>query len=277
MASAHFVAALAAALAIVAAAPVQTDQDAGDNANQGLDGLSAVFSSPESKAAASFTHAFIGGLSMMIVSELGDKTFFIAAIMAMRHSRTTIFIGAIAALGLMTVLSAYLGALASFIPRVYTHYIATGLFIIFGLRLLREGYYMADDEGAEELEEVTQELKATEDKLAKEQDTFISPVLVQAFILTFLAEWGDRSQIATIILGAQEDPLGVTLGAILGHSICSFIAVMGGRLLAQRISIRTVTIMGGVVFLLFALSSLLLESSSSDELNEAAAMHEAQG
>eukprot|EP00730_Choanoeca_flexa_P015980 TRINITY_DN7463_c0_g1_i2.p3 TRINITY_DN7463_c0_g1~~TRINITY_DN7463_c0_g1_i2.p3 ORF type:complete len:108 (+),score=8.27 TRINITY_DN7463_c0_g1_i2:613-936(+) len=72
-----------------------------------------------------------------------------------------------------------------------------------------------------------------------EQDTFISPVLVQAFILTFLAEWGDRSQIATIILGAQEDPLGVTLGAILGHSICSFIAVMGGRLLAQRISIRT--------------------------------------
>lgn len=66
-----------------------------------------------------------------------------------------------------------------------------------------------------------------------------SKVFVQAFTLTFLAEWGDRSQIATIILGAREDPVGVTLGGILGHSICTFIAVMGGRIVAQRISVRT--------------------------------------
>ena len=39
------------------------------------------------------------------MSELGDKTFFIAAILAMRHSRMLVFGGAIAALGLMTVLS----------------------------------------------------------------------------------------------------------------------------------------------------------------------------
>lgn len=52
-----------------------------------------------------FLHAFIASLSVIIVSELGDKTFFIAAIMAMRHSRLTVFSGAIGALGLMTVLS----------------------------------------------------------------------------------------------------------------------------------------------------------------------------
>lgn len=40
-------------------------------------------------------------------------------------------------LGIMTVLSAYLGALATLIPRVYTNYIASGLFLFFGLRLLR--------------------------------------------------------------------------------------------------------------------------------------------
>ena len=39
------------------------------------------------------------------MSELGDKTFFIAAILAMRHSRLLVFGGAISALGLMTVLS----------------------------------------------------------------------------------------------------------------------------------------------------------------------------
>ena len=31
-----------------------------------------------------------------------------------------------------------------------------------------------------------------------------SPIFIQAFTLTFLAEWGDRSQITTIVLGASE-------------------------------------------------------------------------
>lgn len=52
-----------------------------------------------------FVHAFIASLSVILVSELGDKTFFIAAIMAMRHPRLIVFAGAIGALGLMTVLS----------------------------------------------------------------------------------------------------------------------------------------------------------------------------
>lgn len=53
----------------------------------------------------SFLHAFIASLSVIVVSELGDKTFFIAAIMAMRHPRLIVFSGAISALALMTILS----------------------------------------------------------------------------------------------------------------------------------------------------------------------------
>jgi len=52
-----------------------------------------------------FLHAFVASLSVIVVSELGDKTFFIAAIMAMKHPRLTVFIGAISALALMTILS----------------------------------------------------------------------------------------------------------------------------------------------------------------------------
>lgn len=52
-----------------------------------------------------FIHAFVASISVIIVSELGDKTFFIAAIMAMRHPRLTVFLGAMSALGLMTVLA----------------------------------------------------------------------------------------------------------------------------------------------------------------------------
>jgi hypothetical protein len=52
-----------------------------------------------------FTHAFIASLSVILVSEIADKTFFIAAIMAMRHPRVIVFAGAITALAIMTILS----------------------------------------------------------------------------------------------------------------------------------------------------------------------------
>lgn len=110
----------------------------------------------------SFVHAFIASLSVIIVSELGDKTFFIAAIMAMRHSRAVVFIGAIGALGLMTVLSVFLGYATTIIPRKYTFYISTALFAIFGIKMLKEGYDMDPNEGQEELEEVQAELKKKE-------------------------------------------------------------------------------------------------------------------
>jgi putative Ca2+/H+ antiporter (TMEM165/GDT1 family) len=47
----------------------------------------------------------VASFSVIIVSELGDKTFFIAAIMAMRYNRLTVLVGAMLALGVMTCLS----------------------------------------------------------------------------------------------------------------------------------------------------------------------------
>ena len=107
----------------------------------------------------------MASISVIIVSELGDKTFFIAAIMAMRHSRFIVFLGAIGALGLMTVLSVFLGYATTVIPRKYTFYISTALFAIFGLKMLKEGYDMDPDEGQEELEEVQAELKKKDEEV----------------------------------------------------------------------------------------------------------------
>lgn len=104
-------------------------------------------------------------------------------------------------------------------------------------------------------------------------------VLMQAFTMTFLAEWGDRSQLTTIILAASkvssknlvhlnyniinififlQNAYGVTAGGIIGHSICTGLAVIGGRMVAAKISVRTVTIVGGIVFLGFALYALIV-------------------
>lgn len=225
-----------------------------------------------------FTHGFIASLAVIVVSEIGDKTFFIAAIMSMKHSRLLVFAGAISALALMTVISVIFGYTANIIPRIYITYVSTLLFAIFGLKMLREGYHMAPNQGMEELEEVQSDLHKREEELEKEiliQDAEIGAkkkvrtyilvfkIMFQAFALTFFAELGDRSQISTIILAAREDVYGVILGGIVGHSLCTGLAVIGGRFIAQKISVRTVTIAGGIVFLLFAFSAIFLDLTNS--------------
>lgn len=86
---------------------------------------------------------------------------------------------------------------------------------------------------------------------------FFSPILLKAFSLTFFGEWGDKSQIATIGLAADENPVGVVLGALLGQTLCTIAAVLGGKSLASRISERMVTLCGGILFVVFGIQSLL--------------------
>ncbi|XP_023029743.2 putative divalent cation/proton antiporter TMEM165 isoform X1 [Leptinotarsa decemlineata] len=226
-----------------------------------------------------FLHGFLASLSVILVSEIGDKTFFIAAIMAMRHPRLTVFAGAISALILMTVLSALFGWLVNVIPRAYTYYISTALLAIFGFKMLWEGFHMDKNEGREELEEVQMELRQRDEEREREvvPDVEIGSarrkksvwyevfrIILEAFTLTFLAEWGDRSQLTTILLGAREvNVYGVIIGGVLGHSACTGVAVLGGRMIAQKISVRTVTIIGGVVFLIFAVSSLFFDPNAT--------------
>uniref|UniRef100_A0A0A9WY82 GDT1 family protein n=1 Tax=Lygus hesperus TaxID=30085 RepID=A0A0A9WY82_LYGHE len=250
-----------------------------------------------------FVHGFIASSTVIIVSEIADKTFFIAAIMAMKHSRLAVFFGAILALAIMSVLSVVFGWAATIIPRIYTYYISTALFVIFGLKMLIEGYRMSPTGGQEEFEEVQSDLRRRDEQVEAEEklksiekvvdkresaasggevkevekealapglsisvETVkklsclkISRIVAQAFTLTFLAEWGDRSQLATIILAAREDVFGVTFGSIFGHSLCTGLAVLSGRYLAEKISVRSVTILGGIVFLIFAITSLCMD------------------
>uniref|UniRef100_A0A2K6GR23 GDT1 family protein n=1 Tax=Propithecus coquereli TaxID=379532 RepID=A0A2K6GR23_PROCO len=59
-----------------------------------------------------------------------------------------------------------------------------------------------------------------------------------------------------------EDPCGVAVGGTVGHCLCTGLAVIGGRMIAQKISVRTVTIIGGIVFLAFAFSALFISPDS---------------
>ena len=150
------------------------------------------------------------------------------------------------------------------ISKEITHYLAVGLFFFFGGRSLYESV-VAWDGGGDELAEVEAELADEDEKKKKKgkkgkkdaSSFLLSPVLVETFVITVLAEWGDRSQIATIGLAASSDPVGVTIGGIAGHAVCTGAAVIGGRHMAEHISERAVAIAGGVLFCLFGAHSLV--------------------
>ncbi|OBZ79361.1 GDT1-like protein C17G8.08c [Grifola frondosa] len=62
---------------------------------------------------------------------------------------------------------------------------------------------------------------------------------------------GDRSQISTIALAAADNLYVVMLGTVVGHSCCTALAVIGGRYVSTKISVKHVTLAGSALFLIF--------------------------
>lgn len=214
--------------------------------------------------------AFTASLLLITISELGDKTFFIAVILAMRHSQRLVFASVFAALALMTILSVLLGQAVSLLPKIYTHYGAIALFLIFGAKLIYDASQMPSQSEVEIVHEAEETVKTQDSPKAIAKlpiiGKFLNTILsrypwlgigLQAFVMTFLAEWGDRTQISTIALAAAYNPIFVTIGAILGHGICTAIAVLGGRIIAGKISERVITAIGGILFIIFGVTAYL--------------------
>jgi len=165
----------------------------------------------------------------------------------MRHRRRWVFLGATSALASMTLLSVLMGQAATLLPPALVQWAEVGLFLVFGIRLLYDASRMTQSHEEE------QDAAATVTQAEQQgiQETPLA-IMTKAFGLTFVAEWGDRTQIATIALAAANPVVGVIAGAVLGHAICAALATNCGRWLCGRISERKLTALGGGLFLLFA-------------------------
>lgn len=229
-------------------------------------------------------YSLLQSISIIIVSEIGDKTFFTSAILAMKYPKKIVFLGSMTALFLMTALSVFFGKMAT---KLLSHDIAMGgavfLFLVIGIKLLYDGYHMAPSKNCqEELQIVTEEIssqstmnllknsnnrfpfvtkitdvaKITSHKITKYLPflgLIFQPAFMQSFMLVFLGEWGDRSQISTIALSSHEDIFIVGSGSLIGHCICTTLAILSGVILSKKLSIRTITIIGGLTFLFFGI------------------------
>jgi putative Ca2+/H+ antiporter (TMEM165/GDT1 family) len=173
-------------------------------------------------AAAVFPIIFIG--------ELPDKTMFASLVLATKGQPRSVWLGAAAAFTVHVVIATTIGvAIFHLLPHRVVAGVVAGLFLVGAGLALSEARQKAD-------EEIVKEEVATKRRVA-----------TTAFIVIFLAEWGDLTQILTANLAARyHNPLSVGVGALVALWAVAGVAVVGGQSLLRFINITTLRIVTAV-------------------------------
>ncbi|MBD2759600.1 TMEM165/GDT1 family protein [Yimella sp. cx-573] len=184
----------------------------------------------------------------LFVLELPDKTFIATLVLSTRYRPLLVWIGVTAAFLVQTIVAVAFGGLLSRLPKEPVQAVVMVLFLIAGFLLLR-GASKAQDEGAEAEEEFG--AKSTKSAVGWH-------AITTSFLILFLAEWGDLSQLATAGFVARGgDALSVGVGAFLALALVSGLAALLGRTLLTRIPLATIRRIAGCICLFFAATMAL--------------------
>ena len=169
------------------------------------------------------------------------------------------FVGAFVALAAVTLLSLGVGyGLRELLPQSLVPWIAAVLFLGFGLKLLVDAQAMDAGAAREEAEEAEEAVNAAEQG-ARQSGPWA--VIWEAFALVFVAELGDRTQFATILLATAPAQVfsfaGLLAGTLAGHALVTWLAVGAGKWIGGRVNEQLLYRLSGGLFLAFGLISLL--------------------
>jgi Ca2+/H+ antiporter, TMEM165/GDT1 family len=168
---------------------------------------------------------------MVFASEMGDKTQLIALLLAVKFKKTwTVMSGILVATLINHGLASYVGEWAAgLLTAVTLKWVLIALFVGFGLWIL-----IPDKE-----EEISEK---------RNYGAFLTTVVV-----FFLAEMGDKTQLATLALGARfSSVLFVTIGSTIGMLAADGLVVFAGEKILQIIPMKVIRIAACLLFLTFA-------------------------
>jgi putative Ca2+/H+ antiporter (TMEM165/GDT1 family) len=170
-------------------------------------------------------------LGLVTLAELGDKTQLVCMILATRHPPAPVLLGAVAAFAVLNLLAVLFGAAAAaWLPEWLIAAAVAALFAVFGVRALRE----ADAE--------TVDVRERDDR----------SVFLSAFTLIFLAELGDKTQLAVAGLAGTQAALPVWVGGTLALALTSALGVLAGQTVLRRLPVRVLHRVCGGLFLVLA-------------------------
>lgn len=215
--------------------------------------------------------------ALIFLSEIGDKTFFIAALLALSYNKAAVFIGSMIALAGMSATSVAIGsaimtmpgALSSPFIRRCGEVAAAGILLLFGFKNLyryrpnsKEAEDSIMDEEMKDAMKTIQESKDDDEGISRTNVPTIEMKMIlkhvfKAMSLIFLAECGDRSMLATVALATSYSPMGVMFGATAGHAVATGLAVIGGAIMGKYINEKMVTISSGILFIIFGCATVL--------------------
>jgi Ca2+/H+ antiporter, TMEM165/GDT1 family len=181
----------------------------------------------------------ISGTTMVVIflAELGDKSQLVCMTLAARHRPKPVFFGSLLAFVFLNILAVVFGAtLSTWIPHNVMIYIVAALFGLFGVQTLLAS---EEDEDDEEVE------------IKSGRGIFIS-----AFLLIFIAEFGDKTQIAVAGMASAAPPMTIWLGATLALALSSAIGVLVGQRFLKRIPMNILSKVTGIFFLVLAAIAL---------------------
>jgi len=178
--------------------------------------------------------AFLTSLAIVVLAEMGDKTQLLAMAFATRFKWQTVMWGVLAATILNHLFAVVVGTyLTHFMPMEYVQIAAAASFIVFGLWTIRGDQLDGED-------------KANR----------YSPFWTVA-IAFFIAEMGDKTQLATVALAAQFNTvIPVWMGTTAGMMVADGIGIVIGIVLGKKIPERTVKWIAAMIFILFGLIGL---------------------
>ncbi len=169
---------------------------------------------------------------IVFLGELPDKTMFASLVLSTRGRPLVVWLGAAAAFTVHVVIAVTIGvALFHLLPHRALEVTVAAIFFVGGLLALREARKARDEE----------------ELVEREVDSH-QRVLFTAFLVIFIAEWGDLTQILTANLAAHyHDPLSVGVGAVLALWAVAALAVLAGQSVLRFVNIATVRIVTAVV------------------------------
>ena len=175
-------------------------------------------------------------LLLIALAEFGDKSQLVCMTLAARHRGLPVVLGAVTAFAFLNLLAVLFGAaVAAWLPEWVVTAVVALLFAVFGISALR----YREEEDDEEIEEKPGH-----------------GVFATTFLLIFLAEFGDKTQIAVAGLGSTTDTAAVWVGATLALAITSMLGVFAGRKFLHRLPLLWIHRISGVFFLALALYAL---------------------